>query len=157
MKIEIRKNHLSLSLSSLEPISLYAIQNYDVPFFFFFIPEITRWNLFFQRQRLTRWEGMGWRREKSRRSPIFFRSFPFLPFSFLYQAQDDSIQLSRSNPGLIWHDTTALSSAQRRTIRSKLIVGPPQPAFLICGCAHDSVSASQMLSPLVSWYTDIDI
>ena len=42
MKIEIRKNHLSLSLSSLEPISLYAIQNYDVPFFFFFIPYLTR-------------------------------------------------------------------------------------------------------------------
>lgn len=94
-------------------------------------------------------------REVAKKSYLF--SFPFLPFSFLYQAQDDSIQLSRSNPGLIWHDTTALSSAQRRTIRSKLIVGPPQPAFLICGCAHDSVSASQMLSPLVSWYTDIDI
>lgn len=88
-------------------------------------------------------DGMG----GEKKSCLFFFSF----FFFISQAQDDSIQLSRSNPGLIWH-TTALSSAQRRTIRSKLIVGPPQPAFLICGCAHDSVSASQMLSPLVLIY-----
>lgn len=38
-------------------------------------------------------------REVAKKSYLF--SFPFLPFSFLYQAQDDSIQLSRSNPGLI--------------------------------------------------------
>lgn len=146
MKIEIRKNHLSPSPLSpkLEPILLYAIQNYVIPFFY---PGNYAMKSIFHRlgQCLTRGMGMGWGERRSR--VFFFFSF----FFFISQAQDDSIQLSRSNPGLIWH-TTALSSAQRRTIRSKLIVGPPQPAFLICGCAHDSVSASQMLSPLVLIY-----